>query len=126
VPEFQKRGAIHYHLLCNIQYLSVAELDGLRVIWGNGWIDLKRIDSVENVGAYVAKYLGKANDDNRLFGRKKFFYSLDLLTPVILDKIKDVLDFKRFLDFWSIKKLLWETTIDSAWLGEIQYKVYRI
>lgn len=129
VPEFQERGAVHYHLLCNIRYLTVSELDELRQMWGNGWIDLRRIDKVENVGNYMAKclsYLGKANQDNRLFGRKKFFYSINLLTPVIYDRWSDIKEFYEFWKIWIVKKLLWKTEFDTKWLGSVSYEIYRL
>lgn len=79
VPEFQKRGAIHYHLvLFNLPYLpskSIAEC------WGNGFIKIKAIDQVDNVGAYVCKYMGKDLDDDRLRGKKCYFSSRGLFKP---------------------------------------------
>lgn len=126
VPEFQKRGAIHFHLVCNINYLSIQQLDGLRILWRNGWIDLKRIDKLENVGAYMAKYMTKQNCDSRFFHKKKFFRSLRLMLPQIIQGFKNVLNYKAFLDFWKIKTLLFEATIDSYYLGSIQYKLFRL
>lgn len=126
VPEFQKRGAIHFHLVCNVRYLSIQELDGLRSLWGNGWIDLQRIDKIENVGAYMAKYMSKQNCDKRFFHKKKFFRSLKLLLPQIIQGLKNVFDFNAFMDFWKIKKMLFEATIDSYYLGSIKYKLYRL
>jgi len=74
VPEFQKRGAVHYHLLCNLPFIEVSEL---QEIWGQGFIKINKIDNVNNVGAYVSKYLGKEMDE-RTFGKKKFFRSQNL------------------------------------------------
>ena len=59
VPEFQKRGAVHYHLLCNLPFIEIAELQEL---WGQGFVKINKIDDVNNVGAYVSKYLGKEMD----------------------------------------------------------------
>ena len=87
VIEFQKRGAVHYHVLCNLPYVDA---DSLAKIWGHGFIkinkikgDKKRFGSSEcdNVGVYVCKYMTKDNDDKRLVGRKSYLMSRNLDKP---------------------------------------------
>lgn len=70
VPEFQKRGAVHYHLICNLPFV---ETDGLQSMWRHGFVKINKIDSIKNVGAYISKYLGKDFLDTRTFGKKSFF-----------------------------------------------------
>lgn len=79
VIEFQKRGAIHYHVVLYnlIQRVNVKEL---QEVWGNGFIKINSIDNVDNVGAYVCKYMTKTDDD-RLVGRKMYFNSRNLNKP---------------------------------------------
>lgn len=79
VIEFQKRGAIHYHtILYNLtQKIDVGVLQD---IWKQGFIKVNSIDSVDNVGAYVCKYMTKTDDD-RLVGRKMYFNSRGLNKP---------------------------------------------
>ena len=79
VIEFQKRGAIHYHcILYNlVQKINVQEL---QEIWKHGFIKINSIDNVDNVGAYVCKYMTKTDDD-RLLGRKMYFNSRGLNKP---------------------------------------------
>lgn len=73
VIEFQKRGAIHYHcLLYNLT--QKVDIKKLTDIWSNGFIKINAIDNVDNVGAYVCKYMTKTDDD-RLKGRKMYFNS---------------------------------------------------
>lgn len=79
VIEFQKRGAIHYHLLNNLPYIDVNEL---ACVWGHGFIKLNKIDNVDNVGAYVTKYMQKDLDDPRLLGRKCYMTSRNLNKPL--------------------------------------------
>ena len=79
VIEFQKRGAIHYHILMfNAPYIKNNKL---QEIWGNGYVKINRIDNVDNVGAYVCKYITKDNDDDRLAGQKMYFASRGLKKP---------------------------------------------
>ena len=79
VIEFQERGAIHYHcILYNLtQKIDVQELQD---VWRHGFIKINSIDSVDNVGAYVCKYMTKTDDD-RLLGRKMYFNSRNLNKP---------------------------------------------
>lgn len=79
VIEFQKRGAIHYHcILYNlVQKINVQEL---QEIWKHGFIKINSIDNVDNVGAYVCKYMTKTDDD-RLLGRRMYFNSRGLNKP---------------------------------------------
>lgn len=80
VIEFQKRGAIHYHVvLYNLN--GKVDLMKLSDIWGHGFIKLNKIDNVDNVGAYICKYMTKT-DDKRLEGRKMYFNSRNLIKPI--------------------------------------------
>jgi hypothetical protein len=79
VIEFQKRGAIHYHMLCNyrLEWNTHEELQAhertLGGVWGHGFVDIgyKKND---NAGAYLIKYMTKDNMDERLEGKKRFFF----------------------------------------------------
>lgn len=80
VIEFQKRGAIHYHcIFYNIK--QKLNLPRMYEIWGHGSINVKRISHVDNVGAYMVKYMSKNADDERLIGKKMYFNSRGLKKP---------------------------------------------
>ena len=78
VVEFQKRGAIHFHVLCNLPYVNVNEFAS---VWKNGFVKINRIDNVDNVGAYITKYMTKDNVDARLIGKKCYTMSKGLNEP---------------------------------------------
>lgn len=78
VIEFQKRGAIHYHVLLDIRYVKAKVLEEA---WGNGFIKINRIDHVDNIGAYVVKYMTKEDADERLIGKKMYQCSRNLERP---------------------------------------------
>jgi len=80
--EFQKRGAVHYHIITNLPYIDVNYL--AEKYWGNRFIKLNRIDHVDNLGKYISKYLTKAYEDIRLTNKKKYFSSRNLLRPIRL------------------------------------------
>ncbi|MED3982376.1 Rep protein, partial [Priestia megaterium] len=87
VVEYQKRGAIHYHMICNLPYIRV---EILRDCWKRavkereGNIDIKVIKHVDNVGAYVVKYMTKAGADTRLINKKLYQTSRGLKKPTEL------------------------------------------
>lgn len=84
VVEFQKRGAIHYHLICDLKGVGA---NTIRKYWLNatkeleGNIDIKNIRHVDNVGAYLVKYMTKADADKRLIGKKLYQTSRGLKKP---------------------------------------------
>jgi len=78
VIEFQKRGAIHFHVLLTIKYTKAKQLEEW---WGKGFIKINRIDHVDNIGAYVVKYMTKADADERLIGKKMYQTSKNLERP---------------------------------------------
>jgi len=84
VIEFQDsngRGAVHYHMLCNAPYMPKEALEAL---WGYGYIKVNRIRHVDNLGAYIVKYMVKDAGDSRLKGRNAYLCSQGLERPTIL------------------------------------------
>lgn len=109
VPEFQKRGAYHYHILTNIktntllipkQELKITYSRGKETkleyydlkYWNYGYssaFDLKNgINDQFNVALYILKYLYK-DIDKRMFGKKKILKSNNLEKPNVLKLQKE-------------------------------------
>lgn len=88
VIEFQKRGAVHYHVLLSIPYIPQKLLQEL---WGNGFVFINAIEHVDNIGAYILKYITKDNKDKRLMGQKAYLTSRNLIKPkeIINHNLKD-------------------------------------
>jgi len=87
VVEFQKRGAVHYHVLFfNLRYKPKMR-EEIAELWGQGFIKFKsakKIEKIHHLGLYLAKYLQKDIIDTRLIGEKAFFTSKNLTQPEIL------------------------------------------
>lgn len=122
VPEFQKRGAVHYHTI----YFDIPYIEGLKKIlretWGYGFIDLKTIRKIKNIGAYVSKYLRKDTADIRLTRQKGYFCSKGLKQPY---EIKN----QEFIDSYMKNAIIEEIAsikYRSERYGEINYKQYKI
>ncbi len=94
VPEFQKRGAVHYHLLTNLEigseFIPIQEgKENMYDVkfWSYGYssvFNLTTTDHNFNVVAYILKYLYK-DLDNRLFGRTKVLKSNNLNKPIVIE-----------------------------------------
>jgi hypothetical protein len=118
IVEFQKRGAVHYHLLCNLRYVQSKKIEK---IWKHGFIKIKRISNIKNIGAYVCKYLQKEMFDKRMFGKKKYFRSQDLEKPVEI--VGDNASF--FVKNGKDKMILvWEKEFENEYRGKVLYRLY--
>lgn len=97
VLEFQRRGAIHYHLLCNLYVpVETAKLkeykqEGQKILenqfhdmyWQHGFVDIRDLkqEGNTNVGLYVAVYLVEDLYKLDLGGARCYGYSRNLNRP---------------------------------------------
>lgn len=63
--EPQGRGAWHAHLLYIWQDMKAPYIpnEDFRELWGHGFVRIKKLDNVDNVGAYLTAYLGDMDLD---------------------------------------------------------------
>lgn len=121
VIEFQKRGAIHYHIIFfNIPYIENKKISK---IWGHGSIKIKKIYNIKDMGSYVCKYMTKNSDDPRLCGEKAYFTSRNLEKPKVVCDWKYIEIVK---DFLSKESKIYETTFDSKYCGKSTYTLYNL
>ena len=121
VIEFQKTGRIHYHVIFfNLPYI---ESNYLASIWANGFIKINAIEHVDNVGAYITKYMTKDNEDERLKGQKSYFTSRGLKKPVeeYIDE-KEIANIKKELS----QKKVYESKFENEYTGNIIYTQYNL
>lgn len=99
VPEFQKRGALHFHMVCDIPpfipYKNLIHMwqksinKNKKVILQNkgGSLYIKfsnqQSDASKRITNYLTKYLTKQNSDKRFIGKKTYFCSKNLKRPYI-------------------------------------------
>lgn len=137
VREFQKRGAIHYHLLIDWKLpatLKKAELRSLERqigtrVWGHGFVNLRSLrgqkkqdNPVDNVGAYLVKYMTKNLFENNFKQIKLYLCSRCLKRP----KIYVQEEAQKFLEDQEIKyqKQVFKNEYCSEYLGNIRYIEY--
>lgn len=102
VLEFQERGAVHFHCIFFNLPPEVEKEErhtrGIAELWGHGFVDIERIRSASNAGAYVCKYLNASATDPRLRGKKFYSCTRGLLRPIELrgdiakNRIERILD----------------------------------
>lgn len=120
--EFQKRGAVHYHMMSDLPYIPKREL---AKIWGQGFVRINDIKHVDNVGAYLSKYMTKGDGrDPRLNGRKMYLTSKNLDRPLIFrGEAADMILRQYGL---KDKKTVLEDVYASEHHGLISYKQYNL
>lgn len=126
VPEFQKRGAVHFHaLFWELPQDLVDNERDTRVLqrtWAMGFVDAVPTDGSTKLAHYLAKYMSKAMQDERLLRAKAYVSSRNCLRPV---SIRSEAVFDLFTEKLTVDKPLQHTKeYDTKWLGRCVYKIY--
>lgn len=119
VPETQKRGAIHYHVV----FFDLPYIEGIKQIfaksWGNGFVQVKAVSHVNNIGAYVSKYFGKQWASDRKPKTKNFFSSEGLQKPEVFRNLDILKSFDNMEEDFT-KEFF------SSKYGQIKYTQFTI
>ncbi len=121
-------GSVHYHLLCNINaksrglpYIFGWERLFAKRYWKNGFVKVKDIEQIENMGAYFCKYLSKDMFDKRMFNKKKFFCSQTLNKPVELTGNEAKYFFERYV---YPTEPVFQKRFSGEYSGIVDYSAY--
>lgn len=128
VPEFQKRGAVHFHVL--VWGLSEQVINDEREtrfiakLWGQGFIDILKTDGSSKLASYLGKYMSKAVYDKRLSLQKAYVASRNILRPL---SFANSMAFEYRELIWGVDNLIpFEKIFDTLWLGRCIYKAYNL
>lgn len=86
VPEFQKRGAVHFHILVwglpqeIIKYERRTRL--IQNCWSLGYVDIITTDGSEKLAGYLGKYMSKSMLHSDIGTSKAYSCSRNVLRPV--------------------------------------------
>jgi len=129
VPEFQKRGAIHFHTLFwgLPDYICEQERHTRLVasLWGRGFVDCYLTDNNEKISSYLAKYMMKSSMDKRLGFKKAFHCSRNIIRPVV-DKSPMVVELQYLYGIDVDNPPLQDKTFMTQWLGKGRYRIFNI
>jgi len=125
VPEFQKRGAVHYHLLTNIETNShlITLQDGKESqydvkYWNKGFTSVFPINDINKTSGYISKYISKTND-KRLFNKKRYLHSNNIEIPKILQlNMKNEEDINKLNILLEDKSLKYESNYTNPYNNE--------
>jgi len=153
VPEFQKRGAVHFHVLiwglpsalpclfsksfyfdatgkrhrkhiCPVERACERNTRTVANIWARGYVDIVETDGSPKLSTYLAKYMQKAMHDVRLVGKRAYSATRNVLRPLSLNT--------SFQVAYARDELIGDNTLDSLkeydtlFLGRCVYKRYLI
>lgn len=123
VPEQQKRGAWHLHVML---YCSFLPVDTLKRLWnetqGYGGFNVKRVQHVHNVGKYIGKYIGKDFEENGgVTGRKRFWCSRGFTKGVSRFRLQEdpSMDVKGVLTKRKLLASCYEGEFESEYTGKV-------
>jgi len=130
VPEFQKRGAVHFHcLVWGIPYeVYQRERDtrDLQALWSRGWLDILASDGSPKISSYMAKYMSKSMYDERLSGQKSYTASRNCMrsvlfnTPTQIASIEE--NYPELRDESELDAIEVEKVYSTQWLGRCHYR----
>lgn len=155
VPEFQRRGAVHFHVLvwglpdhapCRLSRSWYIDKTGkkhrthvcpkerecerrtrrIADLWGNGFVDLVETDGNAKLAAYLAKYMSKAMHDKRLLGKRAYSASRNVLRPVSLNTSFQILLAKEGWGITGDSTIAKQKEYDTMFLGRCVYTSYLI
>jgi len=147
VPEFQKRGAVHFHLMfwglpphlaCK-GYMDrsrgfnrfIHECESGQCerhtryfsrLWQRGFVDSLQTDGSPKLATYLAKYMSKSMSDKRLLGEKSYCASRNVYRSSMVSS-SVALDYAPEIwgfDLSTVKNLHYRE-FDTQWLGKGRY-----
>jgi hypothetical protein len=127
VPEFQKRGAVHFHALFwrlpETIFHAERQDRTLSRIWGHGFVFLKETDGNEKLAFYLSKYFTKAFTDTRLCNFKCYVASRNVKRPLIQ---KGPFIISMVLEEYGVEEeAIVDQTYNTKWLGEGRYRLFK-
>lgn len=133
VREFTKKGVIHFHVLTDFKidgdFSDPDEVDlrrwerDIAKVWSHGFVDIKVTNEIDNVGAYLSKYMSKEIGNDFFFRNKKYYLcSQGLKRPEILTG-SVALDLYKAM---NIKNEVYTNSYESEYLGTITYVEFNL
>ena len=128
VPEQQKRGAWHLHVLLFCSFLPI---DTLKRLWnetqGQGGFNVKRVQCVHNVGKYIGKYIGKDfGDTDGIAGKKRYWCSQGFTKGVSRFRLSENpnLDVKGVFSKRKLLASCYDREFESEYTGKVYFRQY--
>lgn len=130
VPEFQLRGAVHYHALIwelpEEVFLLERKNRTLARLWSWGYVYLKETDGDEKLSFYLSKYMAKAFLDPRLKNQKCYVASRNIKRPLVNSGVPSSMLGIIFDDYGINEN---DPVLDreylTSWLGKGRHRIFK-
>ena len=131
VMEWQKRGAIHFHVIVHDIDLGDEPGDDMeryetewgKTIWKYGFVDIKSLWKIDNVGAYLTKELLKdSQKQQRELGKKRYYHSQNLDKPMVITGE----DATYWIDTLKSLHPHFTNSYDGLYTGQVIYREYNL
>jgi len=130
VPEFQKRGALHFHTLFWGLPENLAKEERttrmVATLWGRGFVDVYLTDGNEKISTYLAKYMSKSYCDIRLAGWRAYRASRNILRPRIERNLGGLAFVSEVYGIGGDNPPCEDKEYATQWLGKGRYRRYQI
>jgi hypothetical protein len=124
VTEFQKRGAIHYHIIFfNLPYIERMRLLKLNKVWGFGFYNLEPVYNEKKMSNYISKYMYKNINNKVFFGRKKYLSSRRLKK---LNVVLDEIHIGKIISLLPPESKKMDEERKSEYTGNYNYKLFNL
>ncbi len=125
VPEFQERGAVHFHSLFwglpSEVFSQERETRTIALMWKKGFVFMKETDGHDKLSSYLAKYMVKAFTDPRLKNKKAYTASKNIKRPQVIAGVD--------YSFWPVeeehikdKEIITDKEYNTRQLGKCHYQ----
>lgn len=127
IVEFQKRGAVHYHVI----YFNLPFVDGIKDIiagiWKVGFIQVKGVRHIDRISSYLTKYLTKSLTDKRLRGKKAYSSSRNLYKPIetLYSNLLSTYSLDKHFSNYILSKT-WSKDYQVGYHGRVKYTSYQL
>lgn len=133
IPEFQKRGAIHFHLLTNLSLhdsnIVIKQKDNEKFYdvkyWAKGFTSFENVEGdIKKIVGYISKYMTKDCDD-RLFNFRRFSSSQNLLKPVTeFISMNNSKNRKWLIEQLKNKELIYSNSYEDIFENEVVFNEF--
>jgi len=124
VPEFTKRGRIHFHMLVwGLDYEAETERSKryIQWAWRRGFVDCIQTDGSPKLAGYLTKYMRKSMSDERLISEKAYVCSRNVMRSV---RSTFSTAFQYLSEIVGDSKPNKVSVYKTQWLGNCKYTRY--
>jgi len=130
VPEFQRRGAVHFHIIAwglpSDVYTKERSTRLVASLWGKGFVDVIQTDGHEKISSYLTKYMAKSYSDKRLLYKKAYRCSRNIIRPLIEKDLGGTMYLSEMYGIGVDNPPCEDRSFGTQWLGKGRFRLYKI